>query len=81
MLEFIVLKYEKFIHLNPGLFSIMQNINQIMIKLCLVAEYVLYVCVNSLTTKKQTTKFSSANFQKMLCSNYTVKISVDFTVK
>ena len=29
-------------------------------------------CVNPLTTKKQTTKFSSANFQKMLSPNYII---------
>ena len=32
----------------------------------------LQFCTNSLTTKKQTTKFSSANFQKMLSPSYTI---------
>ena len=30
---------------------------------------------NSLATKKQTTKFSSANFQKMLCANYIISLN------
>ena len=32
----------------------------------------LRLCLNSLTTKKQTTKFSSANFQKMFSPSYII---------
>ena len=45
------------------------------------ALLLIYACsknVNSLTTKKQTTKFSSANFQKMLSPSYIIlRNSVD----
>ena len=33
---------------------------------------VCFLALNSLTTEKQTTKFSSANFQKMLSPSYII---------